>query len=135
MEGGFNILIKTFVVQLLIRHVEMRVVHKISIQGYLNNANGFHVFFKKSGSLINSLREKNSHGNCKVEKVDPIHKQIAQLSAKPVKLKVVGSVRGDLGRNCAHLTTSMNICTLLVLDLLNSNLPGAKANSQRGRRI
>ena len=45
---------------------------------------------------------------------------------------IVGSVRGDLGWNCAHLTTIMKICTLIVLDLLNSNLPGAKADSLRG---
>ena len=39
---------------------------------------------------------------------------------------IIGSVRGNLGLNCAHLTTIMKICTLLVLDLLISNLPEPK---------
>ena len=39
---------------------------------------------------------------------------------------MVGSVRGDLGWNWAHLTTNMKICTCIVLDLLTLNLPGAK---------
>ena len=47
----------------------MRVVHKIIIyQGYLKNADGVHMFLKKIGNLINSLREKNSHENNNVEK-------------------------------------------------------------------
>ena len=64
--------------------------------------------------------------NCEIKKVIP--RFIGYT-------KLVGSVRGDLGWNCAHLTTIMKICTLIVLDLLNSNLPGAKADSQKGRRI
>ena len=41
---------------------------------------------------------------------------------------------GLLGKNFAHLTTSMKFCTLIDFDLLNSNLPGAKADSQWGSR-
>ena len=63
----YIILIKTFVVQLLIKM--LRVVDKIIIQGYLENTDRIHVFFKKIGSLINSLREKNSHENSNVKKV------------------------------------------------------------------
>ena len=58
-----------------------------------------------------------------------------EMSTSNQRRPIVGSVRGDLGWNCAHLTTSMKICTLIVLDLLSSNLPGAKANSQRGLRV
>ena len=46
----------------------LRVVHKIIIQGYLKNADRVHVFFKKIGSLINSLRVKNNHENYNVKK-------------------------------------------------------------------
>ena len=42
----YIILIKTFVVQLLIKM--LRVVDKIIIQGYLENADRIHVFFKKN---------------------------------------------------------------------------------------
>ena len=51
-----------FVVQQLIKKM-LRVVHEIIIQGFLKNADGVHMFFKKDGSLMNSLREKNSHEN------------------------------------------------------------------------
>ena len=47
----------------------LRVVHKIIIQGYLKNADGVYVFFKKSGGLINSLKKKNS---LRVKSVNPI---------------------------------------------------------------
>ena len=45
----------------------LRVVH-IIIQGYLKNADRLHVvFLKKFGSLLNSLREKNSIENYNVK--------------------------------------------------------------------
>ena len=47
----------------------MRVVHTIIIQRYLKNADGVHMFLKKFGSLINSMRERNSHENYNVKKV------------------------------------------------------------------
>ena len=55
-RGGYFILIKTFVVQVLIKKM-LRVVDKIIIQGYLENADRVHVFLKNIGSLMNSLRE------------------------------------------------------------------------------
>ena len=47
----------------------LRVVDRIFFQIYLENADRVHVFFKKFGRLINSLREKNSHENYNVKKV------------------------------------------------------------------
>ena len=55
--GGYFILIKTFVVQVLIKKMLRVVVDKIIIQGYLENADRVHVFLKNIGSLMNSLRE------------------------------------------------------------------------------
>ena len=52
----------------------LRVVHKIIIQGYLKNADRVHMFKKKIGSLINSLREKNNHENYNVKKVYTVNK-------------------------------------------------------------
>ena len=46
--GGYIFLIKTFVFQLLIKQ-NLKVVHKMIIQGY-KNVDGVHVFFKKCGS-------------------------------------------------------------------------------------
>ena len=54
----------------------LRVVHKIIIQGYLKNADGVYVFFKKSGGLINSLRKKNS---LRVKSVKPHRNQMLRL--------------------------------------------------------
>ena len=49
-EGGYIILIETFVVQLFIKM--LRVVHKIIIQGYLKNADVVHVFFLNGTSIF-----------------------------------------------------------------------------------
>ena len=47
----------------------LKIVHKIIIREYLKNADEDHVFFKKSGSLIDSLIKKNDHANYNVKKV------------------------------------------------------------------
>ena len=50
--GGYIILIKTFVVQLLIKNVESCARNNYS--RIPKNADGVHVFFKKLGSKIHS---------------------------------------------------------------------------------
>ena len=58
MERGYIILNKT-----------LGVVLNIISQGFLKNADRVHVFFKKFGSLINSVKEKNSRENYNVQNV------------------------------------------------------------------
>jgi len=48
---------------------------------------------------------------------------------------IVKAVRGILMREWANLYKSMKIGTLVIFDMLCSNLPGAKANSQWCRHI
>ena len=65
----------------------------------------------------------------------PVAKADSQWGRRNRHFKMAATIKTDVpipGQlNYANLSTSITFCTLIVWDLLSSNLPGAKADSQR----